>query len=141
MSNCIFCDILAGRLPSSFVHHDGRCSAFMDIQPVNAGHILVVPNDHATYLSDLDAQTGAEMFRTAQQIAAGIRRCGVRCEGIDLFLADGEAAGQEIFHVHLHIIPRYRDDGFGFRFPPGYHQRPERAELDRIAESVRSALL
>jgi histidine triad (HIT) family protein len=141
MHNCIFCDILAGRLPSSFVHRGDRCSAFMDIQPVNAGHILVVPNDHATYLSDLDQETGAEIFRTAQRIAAGIRRCGVRCEGIDLLLADGEAAGQEIFHVHLHIVPRYRDDGFGFRFPPGYHRRPERAELDRIAGSVRSALL
>ena len=112
----------------------------MDIQPVNSGHILVVPNHHATYLSDLDEETGAHIFRTAQRIAAAVRRSGVTCEGIDLFLADGEAAGQEVFHVHLHIIPRYRGDGFGFKFPPDYHKRPERVELDTIAGSVRSAL-
>ena len=67
-----------------------------------------------------------------------MRQSGVRCEGVDLFLADGEAAGQEVFHVHWHIIPRYSGDGFGFRFGPEYENLPPRAELDRVASSIRA---
>ncbi len=140
MANCVFCDILAGRLPASVVYQDELCTAFMDIQPVNPGHVLVVPARHATYLADLDAETGAQMFRVAQRLAQALRESGVRCEGVNLFLADGEAAMQEIFHVHLHVFPRYRGDGFGLRFGPRYHQRPPRAELDEIAGRVRAVL-
>ena len=71
------------------------------------------------------------------------RRCdksGVRCEGVNLFVADGEAAGQDVFHVHLHVIPRYAGDGFGFRFGPAYGTRPPREELDRLAEQIRHGL-
>lgn len=80
------------------------------------------------------------MFAVAQRIAQAVRESGVRCQGINLFVADGAVAGQEVFHVHLHIIPRYRGDGFGFRFGPNYGQRPARTELDRIAGQVREAL-
>jgi histidine triad (HIT) family protein len=62
------------------------------------------------------------------------------CEGLNLFLADGEAAGQEVFHLHLHLVPRFRGDGFGFRFGPGYSRRPEREALDEVAASVRQIL-
>jgi histidine triad (HIT) family protein len=139
MSQCIFCDILAGNLPSSIVYRDERCTAFMDIQPVNPGHILIVPNQHATYLADLDMETGAQMFRVAQHVAHMLRHSGIRCDGVTLFLADGEAAMQEVFHVHLHVIPRYPGDGFGFKFGPHYGQRPTRAELDRLAQQVKGA--
>lgn len=67
-------------------------------------------------------------------------RSGMRCEGVNLFLADGERAGQEVFHVHLHVIPRYRRDGFGFRFPKRYYQKPPRRELEAAAEAIRLAL-
>jgi len=139
MTSCIFCDIVGGNAPASIILRDELCTAFMDIQPVNPGHVLVVPNRHATYLADLLPETGGQMFRVAQQIAAALRRSGVRCEGVNLFVADGEAAGQDVFHVHLHVIPRYAGDGFGFRFGPAYGARPPRAELDRLAEQIRHA--
>jgi len=112
----------------------------MDIQPINPGHVLIVPTYHAAYLAELDAESGARMFRITQHIAEALRNSGLRCEGINLFLADGEGAGQDVFHVHLHVFPRYAGDGFGLRFGPDYGNRPGRAELDRIADKIRGAL-
>ena len=112
----------------------------MDIQPVNPGHILVIPNHHATYLADLDEEVGAHMFRVAQRIAAALRESGVNCEGVNLFLADGEAAMQEVLHVHLHVLPRFEGDDFGLKFGPDYGKRPDRSELDRIAADVKRQL-
>jgi histidine triad (HIT) family protein len=140
LNECIFCYILSGKLPSSIVYQDDQCTALMDIQPVNAGHVLVIPNSHATYLADLAEDTSAQLFIIAKCIAAALRRSGIRCEGVNLFLADGEAAGQEVFHVHLHVFPRYRGDGFGLKFPPGYSNKPERSELDAIAQQIKQAL-
>ena len=140
MSTCVFCDILAGKPPSSIIFRDDLCCAFMDIQPVNPGHVLVVPAGHASCLAELDEESGAHMFRVAQRIAKAIRNSGIKCEGINLFLADGEAAGQDVFHVHLHVLPRYTGDGFGFRFGPEYGNRPSRAELDGTAGKIRRAL-
>jgi histidine triad (HIT) family protein len=137
--DCIFCKLLAGELEASMVHQDKLCSAFMDIQPVNPGHVLVVPNRHAPYLADLKEEEGAQMFRVAQGVAAALRQSGVKCEGVNFFLADGEAAGQEVFHVHLHIFPRYAGDGFGLRFSATYSEKPERRELHEIAERLRDA--
>ena len=136
MSDCIFCDIAAGTAPASILYQDALCLAFMDIQPVNAGHLLVVPIGHATYLADLPPDTGAQLFRVAQQLSAALRRSGVHCEATNLFLADGEAAGQDVFHVHMHVIPRFAGDGFGLRFGPTYGVRPSRAELERIAQQI-----
>ena len=140
MGACIFCDILTGRLPSSMVYRDDLCCALVDIQPVNPGHVLVIPIRHAEYLADLDEETGTHMFRIAQRVAAAIRASDIPSEGINLFLADGKIAGQEVFHVHLHVIPRYDGDGFGLRFGPEYGNRPSRAELDDTAGRIRQML-
>lgn len=140
MRGCVFCDILARKRPSSIVFQDDVCCAFVDIQPVNPGHVLLVPIAHAASLAELDGASGARMFRIGQRIAAALRDSGLRCEGVNLFLADGEAAGQEVFHVHLHVIPRYAGDGFGFRFGPRYGHRPPRRELDGIAGKIHGAL-
>lgn len=140
MSDCIFCDILSGRLPSSTVYQDDRCTALMDIQPVNPGHVLVIPNSHAACLADLEGDVGSELFGVAQRIAAALRASDLRCEGVNLFLADGEAAGQEVFHVHLHVFPRFKGDGFGLRFPPGYSNKPDRQELAALALQIKTAL-
>lgn len=137
---CIFCEIVSGTAPSSMVYQDELCSVFMDIQPVNAGHVLVVPKAHATYLVDLPPETGAHMFKVARRVSLAIRSTDIRCEAVNLFLADGEAAGQDVFHVHLHVIPRYKGDGFGFRFPPDYGQRPPRARLDELAALIEAQL-
>lgn len=140
MVDCVFCRILAGELPGTFVYRDKRCAAFMDIQPVNPGHLLVVPTRHAAYLGELDQQTAGYLMQVAHRLAAGLRQSGLRSEGVNLFLADGEAAMQEIFHVHLHVFPRYRQDGFGLRFGPNYTTRPPRAELEQAAAQIRGAL-
>jgi histidine triad (HIT) family protein len=140
MGNCVFCDILMGKLPSSMIYRDDLCCAFVDIQPVNPGHVLVIPVQHADYLADLDEEAGAHLFRIAQRVAAAIRASDIPSEGINLFLADGEVAGQEVFHAHLHVIPRYEGDGFGLKLGPEYGNRPSRAELNDIASRIRKSL-
>lgn len=112
----------------------------MDTRPINPGHLLVVPVRHSASLSELKEEEGAQIFRVAQRLAAVLRGSGVRCEGINLFLADGAAAMQEVFHVHLHVVPRYAGDGFGFKFPAGYIDKPERKELEAVAERIRGGL-
>lgn len=138
--DCIFCKLLAGESEVSLVHQDVVCSAFMDIQPINPGHLLVIPNRHAHYLSGLREEEGAQLFRVAQRLAAALRASGLKCEGVNFFLADGEAAMQEVFHVHLHVFPRYREDGFGLKFAPTYFRKPVRRELDESAGKIKEAL-
>lgn len=135
---CVFCEIVAGREPASVVFEDERTIAFLDHRPVTPGHMLVVPRAHAAYLADLDPEDGAELFRVGMRGAAALRASSLRCEGVNFHLADGEAAGQEVFHVHLHVIARFAGDGFGLRFPPDYRVR-ERPELDDAAAKVREA--
>lgn len=146
MGECVFCSILTGALPSSVVYRDAFCCAFMDLQPVNPGHLLVIPLQHAASLSELDPETGGHMFAVAQRLAGALYRAGadagegLRCQGVNFVLADGPVAGQEVFHAHLHVIPRFAGDGFGFRFGPRYAQRPQRSDLDRAAGEIRTAL-
>lgn len=139
-SACVFCSIVAGRLPASVVYRDERVCAFMDIRPVNPGHLLVIPLAHAAGLATLESGTGAQMFRVGQRLAEALRRSGVRCDGINFLLADGEAAGQEVFHVHLHVIPRHAGDGFGFRYGPDFGALPDREVLEATARVVREAM-
>jgi histidine triad (HIT) family protein len=138
--NCVFCDIIAGKVEASIIYRDECVCAFMDIQPVNPGHILVVPTAHAIGLSDISAEDAASVFLTAQRIACALKSSGLPCEGVNLFLADGAAAMQEIFHFHLHVFPRYSGDGFGLTFSDRYYQKPTRAEIDASADAVRAAL-
>jgi len=140
VADCVFCRILAGQLPASFVHRDDRSVAFMDIRPVNPGHLLVIPIEHRAHLADIDANTAGHLMAVGHRLAAAVRTSGVRCEGVNLFLADGKVAMQEVFHVHLHVIPRFAGDGFGLRFGPDYDTPPPRAELDRVAASIRETL-
>ena len=140
----MFCRILDGQLPASFLFRDERIATFMDIQPVTPGHALVIPVAHAPYLADLDPGDGALMFQVGQRIAGALRSLaaagGIRCEGVNLFLADGVAAGQEVFHAHLHVFPRFDGDGFGLKLPEDYEQLPPRDELDRLASMLRPGL-
>lgn len=139
MSNCLFCGLVRGELETSPVYDDERAVAFMDLQPVNPGHVLVVPRRHAAALAELDGDDAAHLMRVAQRITEALRRSGLRADGVNLWLADGEAAGQEVFHVHLHVVPRFEGDGFGLHFGPDYRVR-ERTELDEAAERIRGAL-
>ena len=136
MEDCTFCRIIKGVAPASIAYSDEKVMAIMDIQPVNPGHVLIIPKIHATQLSELSEETGAHMFKIAMRIAEALRQSGTKCEGINLFLADGEAAFQDIFHVHLHVIPRFRGDGFEIKVGPNYGLKPNTEELDKIAEKI-----
>ena len=125
MTDCIFCKIIAGELPSSKVYEDENFFVFMDIQPVNKGHILIIPKKHTELISEMDPENIGKMMILGEKISTAVRKSKLKCEGINFLLADGEAAGQEVFHVHLHIIPRFKEDGFGFKFPEGYEDKPE----------------
>ncbi len=135
--NCPFCAIAAGRLPSSQVYADDRVIAFLDIRPLTTGHLLVVPRAHAADLDALAEADGAHMFTIAQRLARALPGSGVRCEGVNLFLANGAVAGQEVFHVHLHVLPRSASDGFSIS---AQGRRPDRAELDATAAMVRDGI-
>lgn len=145
--HCIFCAIVAGTAEASVVHEDERVLAFMDIRPFTPGHLLVVPKRHASDLAELDPDDGRQVFAVGQQIAMALRAGGAptagelvdgpRAEGVNLFLADGVAAGQEVFHVHLHVIPRSGGDGFGLRGRP---TTPRRDDLDYLAGAIRRRL-
>jgi len=140
MVDCVFCRIVKSVEPASIVYSDEKSLAFMDIRPVNCGHVLIIPRAHAAQLSELNPDVGAHMFKLAMRVAEGLRRSGIRCEGINLWLADGEAAFQDVFHVHLHVIPRFRGDYFGLRFGPNYDVRPDRRVLDETAEKIRTGM-
>ncbi len=138
-NDCIFCQIVADLVPASVVYRDTEVIAFMDIRPFNLGHLLVIPVHHAVYLGDLDPRVGGRMFQVAQQMADALRRSGIRCDGINLFLADGAAAGQEVFHTHLHVIPRFDGDDVGLHQALAKFVQVSRDQLDMSAATIRSA--
>ena len=139
-ADCVICKLLAGELEVSMVHQDDLCSAFMDIQPVNRGHVLVVPNRHTAEVPELTEAESARMLVLARRINAALRESGLKCAGVNFFLADGEAAGQEVFHVHLHIFPRFNKDGFRLVLPSRYGKQPSRRKLDETAALIRKHL-
>ncbi len=140
MDSTIFSKILAGEEEVSWIAREQGVAAFMDLHPINPGHALVIPERPAVGLADLDPQDGREMFAMAQRVADAIRASDIPCDGINLVLADGVAAGQEVFHVHLHVIPRVEGDAFGFRHAPDYPRVETRSVLDAVAATVRHHL-
>jgi histidine triad (HIT) family protein len=139
--DCVFCAIVAGTAPASFVHDDDEVVAFMDVRPVNPGHVLVVPRRHEELVVDLDASTWARVCNVGRRLDAALRVLPeIRCEAVNLLVADGAPAGQEVAHAHLHVIPRYEGDGFGFRHAPGYGATLSRESMDRMAAAVRGVL-
>jgi diadenosine tetraphosphate (Ap4A) HIT family hydrolase len=134
---CVFCKIVAGTAPASIAYADNRTVAFLDINPMTPGHLLVVPRGHAAGLAELDAEAGAQLWRVGQRLAAALRRSPIRTDGVTFFLADGAAAGQEVDHVHLHVIPRWKGDGVKIGYRPG---RPSRADLEANAADLQTAL-
>lgn len=137
MSQCVFCRILAGELPSTSVYEDDLCHVLMDIQPINPGHMLVIPKEHFPSLESLPVELGQHIFAIAQRASSALIDSGIQCEGVNLFLADGKSAGQQVFHIHLHVIPRYESDGFAFQFSPRYAELPTREDLEANAHYIK----
>ena len=135
MKKCVFCEITAGRAPASLVHDDELAMALMTINPANPGHTLVVPKEHVTNLADLGDRLGAHLFNLTVRVAEAVKKSGLRCEGIELFLSNEEPQ-QEILHLHMHVVPRFHEDGLKIDLG---RSRPTRAELDETASIIRRA--
>lgn len=134
---CVFCSIIDGDAERSPVYENDTVAAFMDIGPINPGHVLIVPKTHAASITDLAADLAGEMFKVGQLVTAALYRSGVPSDGVNVMLSDGEAAGQEVMHVHLHVVPRYWGDGFIIR---NDFRRAERPHLEETAAMIRAAL-
>lgn len=132
--DCIFCGIVAGKLPGRVVYEDDRTVAFLDIFPLTRGHTLVVPKRHCVNLLDARTEDVVAVALTAQQMARTVSdRLGA--DGVNLLQATGKVAFQTVMHFHVHVLPRYVDDGFVLPFErtPGVD-----AELDELATRLKS---
>jgi histidine triad (HIT) family protein len=136
MSNCVFCRIVAREIPATVVHEDEHTLAFMDLGQVNPGHVLVAVRAHAENLYGLnDAQAGA-VLRAAARVARAIREA-FKPEGLSVYQANGKAAGQTVFHYHVHLVPRYEGDGMALTWPV---KNPPREKLEEAAAKIRASL-
>jgi histidine triad (HIT) family protein len=111
MPVCVFCGIVAGDLPAVQVDETSDTLSFMDINPMNPGHVLTVPKRHAVDIGELSAEEGASVFEAVRRMAARVRAV-LTPDGVDLFMANGAAAGQTVFHAHVHTIPRWDGDAW-----------------------------
>ncbi|MCI0547791.1 MAG: HIT family protein [Candidatus Rokubacteria bacterium] len=135
--DCVFCKIRDGQLPAMKIHEDARTLTFMDIHPLNRGHCLVVTRAHAPTLFDAaEADLGAAIA-AAKKVAVAIRQ-SLAPDGLNLLQANGGAAFQSVPHFHLHVIPRWKDDGKGFDWPlePG-----DQGEIRATGERLRALLV
>lgn len=100
---------------------------------------MIVPREHAVCLNDLEEETVGHIMKISKKISKAIRDSNFKCDAINMFAADGEAAGQEVFHFHLHVYPRFKGDGFGFKYEKSKHfNRISRIEMDGIAQEIRA---
>jgi histidine triad (HIT) family protein len=136
MSDCIFCRIMAGQIPAARVHEDELTLAFMDIGQVNPGHVLVAVKPHVEDIFGLDDALAAAVFRTTARVARAVNQAFAP-QGVTLYQANGAAAGQTVFHFHLHIVPRHDKDGMELVWPA---KNPPREQLEANAARIRTAL-
>ena len=133
MSDCIFCRIIAGQIPSTRVFEDEHTLAFMDLGQVNPGHVLIAVKKHAANLFELDDVQAAAVARASTRVARAIRDA-FKPEGLSVYQATGKAAGQTVFHYHVHLLPRHEADGMELTWPV---KNPPREILEGYAERIR----
>jgi histidine triad (HIT) family protein len=138
-AHCTFCNLIAGAAEVSVCYEDADALAFMDIQPVNAGHVLVVPRQHHESVLDVPQELGVHLFRVTMRLVAAVKRVS-GCEGINIVVNSGAVAGQDEMHYHVHIIPRQKNDGFDIPLPFGGSEMPDRTVLDMHAARIIAAL-
>lgn len=136
--DCIFCGIVAGEVPGHVVYGDDDVRAFLDANPLARGHTLVVPTDHHERVRDMPADTGRAVFDTMRRLAPAVETA-VDADGTTIGVNDGEAAGQEIPHVHGHVIPRQAEDGAGAIHSMRWPRPDVEDEFEAIADAIREA--
>ena len=135
MSDCVFCKIVAGQIPATRVYEDEHALAFMDIGQVNPGHVLVAAKKHAPYLYELDEAQAAAVARACVKVSKAIQNA-FKPEGLSVYQANGKAAGQTVFHYHVHLLPRHSGDGMELVWPV---KNPPRDKLEEYAARIRGA--
>ena len=131
-TNCIFCRIANGEIPSKTLYEDDKFRVILDLGPASKGHALILPKEHYADLYELPEETAGEVMKLAKKMAAQMtQRLG--CEGFNLVQNNGELAGQTVFHFHMHLIPRYRDDGQKIGWKP---QEATQEELEAIRAQI-----
>ena len=136
MSDCIFCKILAGEIPSSRVYEDDRAMAFMDIGPIQPGHVLLIPKAHHERVTDLPDDLAAHLGGLLPRLARAVV-AATEADGFNIHQTNGACSGQVVPHVHFHIIPRRNDDGYSFHWKAGAYGEGEMAALrDKIAAAL-----
>ena len=138
MSDCVFCKIIAGELPSAKVYEDDLVLAFLDLGPINFGHTLVIPKAHHQSCATIPEETAGRMFHIGSRIGIAARRA-LDMDGFNLHLSDGQCAGQVVMHAHLHIVPRGVEDGFYWNHRQlQYASEGERVEIcGKIVEKLK----
>ena len=137
--DCIFCKIVNGEIPASIIFEDDVCMAFMDVFPIKEGHCLLIPKTHFVNMFDVDPDVAAHMNRRLVELTRMVHNLYAPV-GIMNVVANGSEAGQEVPHLHFHVIPRNHTDDFGFRFPQGYREEMQsRDELDRVAGLIKDS--
>jgi histidine triad (HIT) family protein len=134
--DCVFCRIVRGDAPAAFVYEDEEIAAFLDLYPVHAGHTLVVPKTHVTDLLACPGELAGRLFAVSGRLAPAVV-AAAGADGFNIWTANGRAAGQSVFHLHLHILPRFRTDQFGLRFPKDYPREADRAALAAMAARIK----
>lgn len=129
---CIFCQIVKGEIPSEKIYENDRVLAFLDINPVNKGHTLVIPKAHYENLESIPDYLFGELAMTTQRLVQAVKK-GVKAEAINLGLNDGKVAGQVIPHLHFHLIPRFKDDGL----VPWPSKKYKKGEMEKTAKAIR----
>lgn len=131
-SNCIFCKIVAGEIPSATVYEDENYKAILDISPAAKGHIIILAKRHCANLFELEDDIAAGAFSVARKLATAMKK-ELNCDGINLLQNNGEAAGQTVFHFHIHLIPRYHGDKVQMEWP---HQEYADGEAAKLAKAI-----
>ena len=134
--SCIFCKIVAKQIPATTVYEDADTLAFMDLGHVNPGHVLVATKAHAQNVFELDDAQAAAVFRSTARVARAIRDA-FEPQGVTLFQANGKAALQSVFHFHMHVLPRWENDGMSLAWPA---KNPPREKLEAYAGKIREKL-
>jgi histidine triad (HIT) family protein len=137
--HCTFCDLIHGAGEASICYEDSDAIAFMDIQPVNAGHVLVVSRTHYENLEDIPSELAMHLFRVATKLVPAVMKIA-DAEGMNIVVNSGSAAGQDEPHYHVHVIPRCANDGFDIPLPFAASAMPDRTLLDATAVRIMTAL-
>ncbi|MCM1190129.1 MAG: HIT domain-containing protein [bacterium] len=130
--DCIFCKIANGEIPAKTLYEDETFRVILDLGPATRGHALILPKDHAADLFELPEETAAAAIKLAKKMAERMKN-RLHCDGLNLIQNNGEAAGQTVSHFHLHLIPRYKDDGQNISWVPA---KPDQDELETVREEM-----